>query len=115
MPTVIVFTENNARFIHNPEDLDKYRFMPNAAIDPDLSNVKDTPPHLWKLQSGKIVKMSSSEIECRETHIQKHGAINKHDSKALPASLGFCKRWITKLLPTLLSILIGIALQKWIL
>ncbi len=76
MATVIVFTDNNARIIQNPDDLNQYRNNPNAVIDPDLSEVVGTPPHLWKLLDGKVVRMQKYEEAQRVAHIETHGAVN---------------------------------------
>ncbi len=80
---VVVFTENNARILINPEHIELYADMPNAVIDPDLSGVVKVPPHLWKLQDGKIVKMGLRESINRIKHIDANGANN--DLGSLPA------------------------------
>lgn len=76
MSTVIIFTENNTRILQNPDDLSQYRNNPNAVIDPDLSEVTGTPPHLWKLLDGKVVRMQKYEESKRISHIESFGAIN---------------------------------------
>lgn len=76
MSTVILFTENNTRILQNPDDLAQYRNNPNAIIDPDLSEVVGTPPHLWKLLDGKVVQMHKYEAAKRINHIETFGVIN---------------------------------------
>lgn len=81
MAKVVVFTDNNARILHNPENLRDYKAMKNAIIDPDLKSVAGVPPHLWKLVAGKVVIMDEAESKARENHIAIHGAINSHEQR----------------------------------
>jgi hypothetical protein len=73
---VVVFTENNARILINPYNLDQFRAMPNAVIDPDLSHVRGISPHFWKNDEGRIVPMSESERAERLKHLVAHGSDN---------------------------------------
>ena len=47
--TVVVFNENGVRILINPDKAPK-----GAIINPDLTHLKGVPPHLWKLENGKI-------------------------------------------------------------
>lgn len=78
MPTVVVFTRNNARIIHNPENLDELRANPNCVVDPDLSLVRRLPPHFWKLDGGHVVPMILSEREAVLAHHEVYGVDNEH-------------------------------------
>lgn len=71
---VVLFIDYNARIIVNPKDLEEYRKLPNAVVNPDLSRVKGVPPHLWRLTKSKnIVPISGREAQERESLIRKHG------------------------------------------
>ncbi len=76
--TVVVFTNNNARLLLNPENLSAYEAMPNAVINPDLSGVLRLPPHFWKLKDGKVVKLEDSDITLRIADIGQRDAINTY-------------------------------------
>ena len=82
---VVVFTENNARIITEPEDLSIYSSMPNALINPDLSSVVRVPPHLWKIDNGKIAPIEGKAKVTREDHIESYGAVNDVFSQILLA------------------------------
>jgi hypothetical protein len=73
---VVVFTENNARILHNPEDLSAYESMPNAVINPDLTGVIKVPPHLWQLKDGLVLRLHDSEIPKRIEDVAFNGTIN---------------------------------------
>lgn len=79
MPTVVVFTKNNARVVHNPENLERFRNHPYCVVDPDLSQVKGTPPHFWKLEGGQILPMSALEQVAVLDHHEKYGVCNTLD------------------------------------
>jgi hypothetical protein len=55
MAIVVVFGENGARIIKNPANFSELVKLPNVVVDPDLSALKGTAPHLWRLEKGKIV------------------------------------------------------------
>ncbi len=73
---VVVFTENNARIVINPEKLGLYRTMANAVVDPDLSLVEKVPPHLWCLRDGVVQKLDEESILPRLQDIVDNGAVN---------------------------------------
>jgi hypothetical protein len=73
---VVVFTSNNARILHNPENLSAYAEMPNAVVNPDLTSVIKIPPHLWQLKDGKVMKLGDSEIESRIEDVAVNGTVN---------------------------------------
>lgn len=63
---VVIFTENNARILVNPLNVERFKEMPNAVVNPDLQHVKNIPPHFWKLtESGNIVPMSDEEKKAK--------------------------------------------------
>ncbi len=76
--TVVVFTNNNARLLLNPENLSAYEAMPNAVINPDLTGVLKLPPHFWQLKDGKVVKLEDSDITLRIADIGQRDAINTY-------------------------------------
>ena len=73
---VVIFTENNARVLINPENVEVYHNLPNAVVNPDLSAVYKVPPHLWELKDGKVVKKGLRDSINRIKHIDKHGSNN---------------------------------------
>lgn len=62
---VVVFTTNNARMI-TTDDVSAYQGRKNCVINPDLSLVLTTPPHLWKLVDGTVMPMDGEEKKKRE-------------------------------------------------
>lgn len=77
MNRVVIFTENNARIVTNPEDLDYFKRLPNALINPDFSKVKGIPPHFWKCVDGKLEAMSADERS--NASIDEHRIDNRVD------------------------------------
>lgn len=52
---VIIFTDNNARILVNPAEVEIFEDKPNAYVNPDLRFVTGVAPHHWKqLNSDKI-------------------------------------------------------------
>lgn len=51
---VVIFTENNARILVNPEKIEEFDSKPNAFVNPDLSLVKGIEPQFWKYLKGKV-------------------------------------------------------------
>lgn len=78
MKLIVVFTENNARILHSPEDYKSLIKNPNAVLNPSFKAVERLPPHFWKLQDGKIIPMDSKEQLTREDHINKNGVFNNY-------------------------------------
>lgn len=72
----VVFNATTARILVNPENGDELEKMPNVVVNPNLEAVKGIPPHLWKLQDGKVLPMSKGEQEKRLQLIEKHGIDN---------------------------------------
>lgn len=46
---VVVFTQNNARILVNPQQIDVFYKRNNALVNPDLTFVEGVEPHHWKL------------------------------------------------------------------
>lgn len=68
----VIFTSNNARIFNYPCEVHRE----TCIHDPDLSAVKGIPPHLWKLEDGKIIPMTEPEASLREQHVHTYGADN---------------------------------------
>lgn len=64
---VVIFHDTGARILKGV-DPTPYRHIPNVLIDPELP--AGVPPHLWKLEGGKIVELSEEERIAREALIQ---------------------------------------------
>jgi hypothetical protein len=75
-PYLIVFTENNARIVKDPDAIEALKGKPNSYFKPDLSRVKGIPPHLWSVLDGEIVPMHEDHREERIKLIRELGAIN---------------------------------------
>lgn len=56
----VLFTDNNARILQG-SDAEAVRGLPNVIMEPDLSEVTDTPPHFWKLVDGKVKVQTADE------------------------------------------------------
>lgn len=81
---VVLFLDYNARIIVNPQNLEEYRKLPNAVVNPDLSRVQGVPPHLWRLSRSKnIMPITGRQAQEREANIRKHG-IDKFIPPELP-------------------------------
>jgi len=74
----VVFTRNNARIIHGDAGK-KYHGHSCVVVNPDLSVVKNVPPHFWKLSKGKIVPMNGVEKAIRNLEIERDGIENMID------------------------------------
>lgn len=72
---VVQFTENNARILVVQDTL-SYEGLANTVINPDLSDVAGVPPHLWKLEGGKILPMTEAERLIRLQDHALRGVIN---------------------------------------
>lgn len=84
MPIAVVFTENNARVVKNPSNIEELQTMENVLIDPDLSAVEKTPPHFWVKEGHEIRPMSRHERERRLEHHKVHGVFNETYIKPEP-------------------------------
>lgn len=82
--TVLVFTENNARILTNPPDLEFWKTQPNAIINP--VRPKGVPLHFLKLVDGKIEEMTRPEKLQRLAHQKRYGVINDIPSANQPAA-----------------------------
>jgi hypothetical protein len=70
---VIVFQRNNARILHDPENLQDWRSSPNAMVNPDMSLVKGVSPRYWKKGDHNIVqRMSPQETDERKRYVLSH-------------------------------------------
>lgn len=73
---VVVFTKNNARIVVTDE-IKHYERLPNALINPNLSQVKGIPPHFWKLENKKVVPMNRDEKLARLSDHEAFGVDNE--------------------------------------
>lgn len=73
---VVVFTENNARILTNPDNIKFYESLSNAIVDPDLKAVEGLPPHYWRLENGKVLPMSEEHKQIINDHHAEYGVIN---------------------------------------
>lgn len=76
---VVVFTENNARVLTNPDNIEHYRAMDNCLIDPNLDEVRLIPPQYWTVKDGTVVRMSFRELLARARHIRDNGVVNSFE------------------------------------
>lgn len=83
MPTCVVFGDQGARVLKNPENYADLAGQPHVLVDPDLSDVLNTPPHLWRLVEGKIeaVAEGSKEADVIEQKLASEGKIEQPLSK----------------------------------
>lgn len=58
---VVVFTQNNARVLVNPDRIDRFMDKPNAFINPDLTFVNGIEPHFWKPIPNRQMTYDESE------------------------------------------------------
>lgn len=72
---VVQFTENNARILV-VQDATPYEGLANTAINPDLTGVAGVPPHLWKLENGRVMPMTEAERLLRLQDHSIRGVIN---------------------------------------
>lgn len=79
--TVLVFTENNARILTNPPDLDAWKGHPRAVVNAERP--AGVPLHFLKLEDGRVLEMTDEEKAARLAHHERHGVINE-----LPESPG---------------------------
>lgn len=93
MSTVVVFTSNNARIL-TVEDTSQYEKWPNAVINPDMSKVRNLPPHYWRLHKGQILPMDAISRVARDGEL-KGGAKNTIISKPIKSNIikGLVKRF----------------------
>jgi len=76
---VVVFTENNARVLVNPPDLDAWRKRKDALVDPDFGRVAHLAPHFWKCdESGHLSPMTEEERNARISHHAENEVMNRH-------------------------------------
>jgi hypothetical protein len=109
---VIVFTANNARILTNPENVEAFRDMPNAFVDPDLSEVVGLPPHFWKVVDGKIVSMTRPEKVARLRDIGLKGADNTVATRPLPR-VRAARPWLWPVLSFITGVALTLALKGW--
>ena len=57
---VVVFTENNARILINPSNIEAYKDKPKASVNPDLSLVNGVDPHFWKLIDYDFIELTDA-------------------------------------------------------
>lgn len=72
----VTFTKNNARVLLNPPDLSALLQHRLAIVDPDMSHVKDVPPHFWKFECGMLFPMNLEEQAVRLKAIKEEGVDN---------------------------------------
>lgn len=73
---IIVFTTNNAIRMTNPHNFEEMALWPNAIVNPDLSALAGTPPHLWKKVGEEVQLLDELERLLRTRDIETHGADN---------------------------------------
>lgn len=67
---LVFFTNLGAKIKVNPKDFDYIiEDKINVFKNPDLSNVRGVPPHMWAVKEGKIVIAEKSVIRQRESDI----------------------------------------------
>lgn len=78
MNRLVIFTPNNARVLVNPPNFDALKALPNALVirDGDLASLRGVPPHLWKMEEGKIAIMTELEQIARLRALSKAPADN---------------------------------------
>jgi hypothetical protein len=83
MPICVVFGDQGARVLKNPENYAELAGLPHVLVDPDLSDVVNTPPHLWRINGGKIVAVEegSSEANVIEQKLVDEGKMEPALSK----------------------------------
>jgi hypothetical protein len=75
MKKYLVFTSNNARFVH---ETDPSRLRGKPMGDFSLAKVKGLPPHFWKQGEGReVLPLTPVEMTAREADIAMHGADNE--------------------------------------
>ena len=57
---VIIFTNNNARILVNPPEVEVFQDKPNAYVNPDLRFVKGVSPEHWKQVSGPAMPLDDA-------------------------------------------------------
>lgn len=57
---VVVFTQNNARILVNPQQIDIFYKRHNALVNPDLMFVDGIDPHYWKLINRSRIPISDA-------------------------------------------------------
>ena len=85
---LVIFTSNNARILvgANPKE------YPTAWVNPDLSRVKGTPPHFWKIVGNQIHPMNFQEMAARLDHHARHG-VDNDISGARAEVISKARRW----------------------
>lgn len=77
----------------NPANAEELRSLTGAIENPDLSAVRGTPPHHWKLEQGGVVKKTPEEIEATEQSHAQVGVINHSVRRVeVPVRVGRMKR-----------------------
>lgn len=71
----MVFTQNTAIILTNPDNWEELFEYPNSIPEPDFSLVEKVPPHFWKQDGANILPMSEEERKFRLKHIEEHGLI----------------------------------------
>lgn len=61
---IVVFTNNNARIIVGG-GMGVVGSSDRVVSNPDLSAVRGIPPHLWKLEDGRVIPMNADERKKR--------------------------------------------------
>lgn len=79
----VVFTPTNARVLINPPNLADLVSSGECILNPDMTYVKQVPPHFWKYESGCIVPMTAEEQALRLDYIRQNGVDNTICTKTL--------------------------------
>jgi len=59
---VVVFTENNARILINPPNLEAFDNKPKSIINPDMSLVCGVDPQFWKLIDYDFIELPDAIV-----------------------------------------------------
>lgn len=110
---VVIFTENNARILRNPIELESLRAMDNTVINPDLTKLTGIPPHLWKQSGDQIVPLTSKEIPKRINHIDRNGLVNTFKIDLLPAKSKILQTVIKYTLILILSVAVSYLIYRY--
>lgn len=84
---VVLFTDNNARILRNPINLDYLKTLDNVLINPDLSKVAGIPPHFWVKEGDSVRAMTTLEKVERAEHHEVNGVANEIHKKSEPEQI----------------------------
>lgn len=59
---VVIFSKYGARILINPPDFEELKLNKNCIVNPDLSQVKGLPPHMWEKKGDACVPRDPNSI-----------------------------------------------------